>query len=266
MSEVFYLKSTKYLIPIFAGIFAAGLVGYLFSGNYYVFGLLSFIALFIVLLFSFITLKEEEVVAKEVKKGKHGEIIAVEEIVPTSEIIALKPSVLLLKIKNPLKTYGLRLRFRTYDYVNPKILEIPIAPGETTTEDVIIIPTGAGEREFSISIAPLFDENGKYIPPHEADDIEDQDFKFEAEEYIAGGLSHKQRSLLSTLIRFALFFSASGLVYLSILRFSGLEALIFVLTEVMPILMLYQVPALMLAFWLDKKLPEKPTFVFHGGE
>lgn len=261
MAKMFYLASTRYLIAIFLVLLGIGMFGLIVFRSFQMFGVMGFVSLVIILYFSYVTLREEAAVAG-FEKVSYRELIAVEDIVAKSEPAAFKPTVLLLKIKNPLKTFGLRLRFRTYDYVNPKVLEVPIPPGGEVEEDVVLIPTGAGKRELSITIAPLFDEDGRYIPPNEADDLDDQKFVFEAEESALGGLSYRQRSLLSSLIRFALFFSASGIVYLSILRFSGLAGLIFVLTEVVPILMLYQVPVLMLAFYLDRKLPEKPTFVF----
>jgi len=67
---------------------------------------------------------------------------------------------------------------------------------------------------------------------------------------------------LNSIIRFAIFFSASGLVYLSILKISGMEALIYVLTEIIPFILILQVPALMVLFFLEKRLPEKPSFIF----
>lgn len=222
------------------------------------------ISIFLFALALVISPKFMEMKLEEIKEQilKVQESIAVEDIIPIGTIVALKPARLKLKIKNPLKTYGLRLRFRSYDYINPSSLELLLEPGERAEKEVIIVPSGSGRREFSISIAKLYDENNRLIPEDEADDIALQKFVLDVEEAVAGGLSSRERGILSGLIKFAAFFSASGLVYLSILKVSGMESLMFVLTQVVPLITLLQVPVLMLMFYLDKKLPEKPTFVF----
>ncbi|MGQ4891589.1 MAG: hypothetical protein ACP6IP_03770 [Candidatus Njordarchaeia archaeon] len=211
----------------------------------------------------FMEMKLEEI---ERQILKVQESIAIEDIIPIGNIVALKPARLKLKIKNPLETFGLRLRFRSYDYINPSSLELLLEPGERTEKEVIMVPSGSGRREFSVSIAKLYDENNKLIPEDEADDLALQKFALNVEEPVAGGLSSRERSILSGLIKFAAFFSASGLVYLSILKVSGMESLMFVLTQVVPLITLLQVPVLMLMFYLDKKLPEKPTFIFEEEE
>ena len=225
------------------------------------FGYLSFLAIISLLLIAPYSISEKtKIIAEKILKPK--EMIAIEDIIPLGPIETLKPVRFQLRIRNPLKTYGIRLRFRSYDYVNPSSLDLLLAPGETATEEIVIVPSGPGRREFSVAIAPLYDENNNLIPSHEADDIAIQKFAYEAEEPAMGILSSRERGLLSSLIRFALFFSASSLVYLSILKISGLEVLVFVLTEVIPVLLILQVPALMILFYLDKKLPRKPSFVF----
>ncbi len=201
-----------------------------------------------------------EIIGEKVLRIK--ETVAVEDLIPFGSLVAMKPTRLKLRIKNPLDTFGLRLRFRSYDYINPSTLSLLLEPGEKTETEVIMVPSGGGKREFSISIAPLYNEEDKLIPDHEADDVALQKFFVEVEEPVVGGLSSRERSIISGLIKFAAFFSASGLVYLSILRISGLESLIFVLTQVLPVVVILQVPVLMLMFYLEGKLPEKPTFVF----
>ncbi len=248
----------------YLALLVIGSAYYFLYSDYLVLGYVAFISVALALLIIPYTVSEKVRVIKE-KILKSKKIIAVEDIVPLGNIEALKPTRFRLKIRNPLKTYGVRLRFRSYDYINPSSLDLLIGPGETTEKDIIIVPSGTGRREFSVAIAPLFDENNRLIPSYEADDIAIQEFAYEAEEPAVGILSSRERSILSSIIRFAVFFSASGLVYLSILKISGMEALIFVLTKVIPLVLILQVPALMLLFYLSKKLPEKPSFVFEEG-
>ncbi|MCD6490848.1 MAG: hypothetical protein ACP6IQ_06860 [Candidatus Njordarchaeia archaeon] len=250
---------------IYLAILLTGSIFLAIYGSYEILAYGTILSLVSLVLIAPKTISERAKIVKE--KIMHlKELIAIEDIIPLDPITALRPVRFRLKIKNPLKTFGLRLRFRSYDYINPSSLDLFIAPGEKTEKEIIIVPSGSGRREFSVAIAPLFDENNNLIPSHEADDVEDQKFAYVADEPVAGGLSSKQRSILNSIIRFALFFSASGLVYLSILQLSGLETLLFILTQVMPLVMILQVPALMLLFWLEKRLPEKPSFIFEEEE
>ncbi len=245
-----------YLLTLIIG------AAYYFTYNdYLILGYMAYVSIGLLFLIAPYAISEKvEIIAEKIIKSR--EIIAIEDIVPLDNLEALKPARFRLKIRNPLKTYGVRLRFRSYDYINPSSLDLFLAPGETTEQDIIIVPAGTGRREFSVAIAPLFDENNNLIPSHEADDVAIQKFAYEAEEPAVGVLSSRERSILSSIIRFAIFFSASGLVYLSILKVSGMETLIFILTQVIPLVLILQVPALMLLFYLDRKLPEKPSFIF----
>ena len=256
---IFLIGVSLYLLVLFLGSIMVAIGSNELA--YWTIGMLSvgIFGLSLVLLPIFMDWKLEEISEKISKIMKS---IAVEDITPIGPVVAMRPAILRLKIRNPLKTYGLRLRFRSYDYINPSSMDLLLEPGETTVRDIIIVPSGSGKREFSVTIAPLYDENNRYIPEHEADDVALQKFSIDVEEAVAGGLSSRERSIISGLIKFAAFFSASGLVYLSILKFSGMESLVFVLTQVVPIVTILQVPVLMLIFYLDKKLPEKPTFVF----
>ncbi len=191
-----------------------------------------------------------------------GPILDVE---PTSRFEALKPTQVRFRIKNILDTFGIRIRFRSVDYINPQTLDLVIPPGGEVVEDVIIIPLGSGRREFAVAYAKLYDEDGYLIPSEAADDIDQQKFAYYAQERTLG-LSSRQKSILSALIKFAVFLSASGIIYLSILRLKGLETFLFIITKVVPIITILQVPALMLLFYLNRQLPEKPTFVFEEGE
>jgi len=256
-----YEKIAEFSQIAFIILLAIGAITYTATNSYIVLGYASIITLVIAMLIAPYTIHERvKIIAKKLEEIK--EVIAIENIIPLSNLEALKPARFRLVIKNPLKTFGLRLRFRSYDYVNPSSLDLLIGPGEKTEKEIIIVPSGSGRREFSVAIAPLYDENKRLIPDHEADDIAIQKFAFEADEPTIGILSSKQRSILNSIIRFAIFFSASGLVYLSILKISGMEALIYVLTEIIPFILILQVPALMVLFFLEKRLPEKPSFIF----
>lgn len=213
------------------------------------------------------------VIIKAIKKGKItleesklvGEKILspVIDVKPYAEFQVLKPTRVRFKIKNILDTFGIRIRFKSVDYVNPTSLDLVIPPNKSSDEDIIFIPLGAGKREFSISYARLYDKNGHLIPSEIADDLGQQKFQFFAQE-AALGLSSRQKSILSSIVKISAFLSASGLIYLSILQLSGASFLIFILTKVVPLLTILQVPVLMLMFYLDRKLPEKPTFIFEG--
>lgn len=264
------IKLKNLLISILSILFIITvLIPFLTGSNpqlgYTIGGLLSIIML--ILGFSLLPVfmsKKAQLVERKVRRVL--EKVAITDITPLGPLRDMKPVTLRLKVRNPLDTFGVRLRFRSFDYFNPTNLHLPLAPGEEESVDVVFIPTGSGEREFSVAIAPLYNEDNLLIPEDEADDVDVQEFSIEVEETVAGGLSSRERSILSGLIKFATFLSASGLIYFSILRVSGLEALIFVLTQVVPIITVLQVPALMLYFYLEGKLPEKPSFKFEESE
>jgi len=264
------IKSMKLLITILSILVIVSLIIPIIAQidpilGYTIGGIISILMLLYGLsLLPFFMSKKVKLIEKRIKKIL--EKIAIREIIPLGPVREMKPVTLRLKVRNPLDTFGVRLRFRGFDYFNPSNLHLHLAPGEEDIIDVVFIPTGSGEREFSVAIAPLYDKDNLLIPEDEADDVNVQEFTIDVEESVAGGLSSRQRSILSGLLKFATFLSASGLIYFSILRVSGLEALIFVLTQVVPIITILQVPALMLYFYLEGKLPEKPSFKFEEGE
>jgi len=241
------------IISLLAAILTLAVLGY--------FDLAGILALILLSISLIISIKRKIIEERQIMLlREEGEKTILGVVAPRAPR-ALEPVPLRLKIRNPLNTKGLRVRFHSIDYINPSDLELTIDPGEETDVEVILVPFGSGKREFSITVAPLYDENGNLIPNEIADDISIQQFAYDAEENILG-LSSKQRSLLSSLIRFALTFSAINILAFSYLSTLGLGSILEILSRVVPPLLILQVPVLMLLFYLDGKLPKKPKYVF----
>lgn len=195
--------------------------------------------------------QEEE----EMTQEEHIPLSGIISAVPLEPFVVNSSTKVHLTIKNISPAPGIRVRFHSEDYLNPRSIDIDIPPDTTKLVSINIVPLEKGDRECLVEFAPLYDEQGRLIPGDAADPIVVNKFAFKAREPLVGGLTSNQRSILSNIIKAASMALILGGVLVVVIP--GLRQYLSreFITSFVCVILIMQLPILGLYFFLMNKLP-----------
>ena len=184
------------------------------------------------------------------------ELSGIVSAVPLEPFVMNSSTKVHLTLRNISDAPGLRVRFRSEDYLNPSSIDIDVPPQSEKMVSISIVPLEKGSRECLVEFAPLYDLNGDLIPKEAADPIVVNKFSYNAREALAGGLTSSQRSILSNIAKIA----SMAIVVASILLVTIPDLRNFLteefVTAFVSVILILQLPILGIYFFLSNRLPE----------
>lgn len=110
-----------------------------------------------------------------------------QEGVPTSVVVIAK---------NPSKDNGIRIKLEGFDTISPNIVELHIAPNETSQFKIAVTPLRKEKQDILALVYPLFDKDGEYVDFNEAEPFERQEISYEVVGQTSLGVTKKQADTL----------------------------------------------------------------------
>ncbi|MBD3191872.1 MAG: hypothetical protein GF308_14590 [Candidatus Heimdallarchaeota archaeon] len=175
--------------------------------------------------------------------------------VPLEPFVVNSSTKVHLTIKNISSAPGIRVRFHSEDYLNPRSIDIDIPPATTKLVSINVVPLEKGDRECLVEFAPLYDEEGRLIPGDAADPIVVNKFAFKAREPLVGGLTSNQRSILSNIVKAASMALLIGGVLVVVIPDLRQYLSRNFITSFVCVILIMQLPILGIYFFLMNKLP-----------
>jgi hypothetical protein len=196
--------------------------------------------------------EQEKLVIDDNKDVKSGIVSAV----PLEPFVMNSSTKVHLTIKNISECPGIRVRFRSEDYINPTSIDIDIPPGTDKLVSINLVPLEKGERDCLVEFAPLYDADGSLIPGDAADPIVVNKFSYQAREPLTGGLTSQQRALLSNILKVASAALVFGGVLVAVIP--DLRSILSdeFITAFLCVILIMQLPILGLYFLLTNRLPQ----------
>ena len=161
-----------------------------------------------------------------------------------------EPNEVTITVQNSILDHGMRVVFKSSNYISPEIIELKATKGQQATFKISITPLEAGVQNMLFAIYPLYTKSNKFIEFQAAEMIQYQMVSYSVLETTVLGMTNDQFEFLK---------NVGGLgsilvgAILTVNQFVGIDNLILRFRNSLPIIILLQLPLIYFYFFFTNK-------------
>ncbi len=155
-----------------------------------------------------------------------------------------------VKVRNTLRKHGIRVVFKSSDFISPEIVELKLNKGQEAIFKIAVTPLEAGVQNMLFAIYPLFTRDGKYIDFQETEVIHFQTVRYSVLDTTVLGMTNDQFEFLKNVGGLGTILVGA---ILTMNRFVGIDDLILKFRSSLPVIIVLQLPLIYLYFYFSNK-------------